>query len=388
MGMKLGAWHGTTTKTLILPWAVAGMMTLAGCGSDPPPGTTPPPPEVLVTPVQRRPVPMQQEVPGRLQAHRTAQLRARVDGILKQRHFQEGDEVTAGTLLYQLDDRPLLANLQAAEAALARAEADLTLASQTLDRQRQLQTSHVGSRQDLDQAIAQRTREEAAVAAAKAALELARIDLDYAAVTAPIPGRIGRTQVTEGTLVSKSAATHLATIEQLDPIWANFTQSSLELLRRQQAIRQGLATTSPKVEVQLLLEDNTLYPHPGRWSFTDAAVNPQTGSVALRAEFPNPDRILLPGAFVRIRFVPAIADHALVVPQAAVLSSPRGPTVLTLDAQNRVVSRPVQTGGFTGADWILRSGVQEGELVIASGVQKARPGTVVAPKLLADQGSK
>ncbi|MEO5377531.1 MAG: efflux RND transporter periplasmic adaptor subunit [Magnetococcus sp. DMHC-6] len=334
--------------------------------------------EVEMVPAIRKSLSLQQQLPGRLQARRTAEVRARVAGIVEQRLFSEGSEVKAGTPLYRLEDRKLQTHVKSAIAALDLASAQRHLAQQSLERLQTLRAKDTVSQQALDQAIAEIKKATAETALAESALARARIDLEYATITAPITGRVGRSRVTEGALVGEGEATLLTTIEQIDPIWVNFTLSSSELFRLERAIRQGGAKAVAEVEVGLKLDDWE-YPQSGRLFFTDKAVDPQTGSVALRAEFPNPERILLPGQFVLVRLVLATAE-GITVPQRAVQASPQGQMVLMVDEQNKVVPRPIKTGGFSGEDWIVVEGLQEGEKVIVNGVQKARPGTVVTPK--------
>ncbi|MBF0215088.1 MAG: efflux RND transporter periplasmic adaptor subunit [Magnetococcales bacterium] len=363
------------------------ILLLAGCERGESPkapdakaaAAAPPPMEVERVAAVRKTLSLRQEVPGRLQAVRTAEVRARVEGIVEQRLFTEGSEVNAGTPLYRLDARTLEARVKAARAALDRAAAERLLAKQTVERLKTLVENDAVSRQEYDQAEAQFKKSGAETLAAEAELTRARIDLEYASITAPIAGRVGRTRVTEGALVGKGEATHLTTIEQLDPIWVNFTQSGPDLFRLQRSIRQGGAKPVAEVAVQLLLDDDVEYAASGKLQFTDMAVDPQTGSVALRAEFPNPERVLLPGQFVRVRLAMATAE-GVTIPQRAVQTSPQGQIVLMVDENNKVVPRPIKTGGFSGQDWIVLEGLKEGEKVIGTGVQKVRPGAVVTPK--------
>ncbi|MBF0342097.1 MAG: efflux RND transporter periplasmic adaptor subunit [Magnetococcales bacterium] len=367
------------------------VLPLAGCdrgeqgaGQAKPPDAkaapaAPPPPEVERLTAVTKKLSMRQEVPGRLQAIRTAEIRARVEGIVEQRLFAEGSEVIAGTPLYRLDARALDARVKSARAALERASAERQLARQTVERLKTLVESSAVSRQEFDQAEAQFKKTSAETLAAEAELARARIDLEYAAIAAPIAGRVGRTLVTEGALVGKNEATHLTTVEQIDPIWVNFTQSGPDLFRMRRAIRQGGARPIEEVEVRILLEDDMEYSLPGKLQFTDMAVDPQTGSVALRAEFPNPDRILLPGQFVRVRLAMATTE-GVTIPQRAVLTSPQGQIVYMLDENNKVVPRPIKTGAFSGQDWIVLEGLKAGEKVLGNGAQKVRPGSVVTPK--------
>ncbi|MBF0399256.1 MAG: efflux RND transporter periplasmic adaptor subunit [Magnetococcales bacterium] len=373
-------------RPLSLFIAASWGLLLAGCSASDNSGNktaaakaAPPPMEVEMVSAVRKTIALQQQIPGRLQAVRTAEIRARVAGIVEQRLFSEGSEVKAGALLYRLDARPLESQLQTAQALLDRSQAERQLAKQTMERMQPLLASHAVSRQEFEQAEAQYKKAVAEAEAAEAGLHRARIDLEYAHIAAPIEGRIGRSLVTEGALVGQKEATHLATIEQLDPIWVNFSQSSPEFFRLRRAMRQGGAQPVQEVDIRLLLEDNIPYPQPGKLQFTDMAVDPLTGSVALRAEFPNPDKILLPGQYVQVQLALATAE-GVTVPQRAVQAAPQGQIVLMVNEQQKVTPRPIQTGGFSGQDWIVTEGLKEGEKVILNGVQKARPGSVVTPK--------
>lgn len=336
----------------------------AGPGSAGAPGT-PPPPEVDVITIAKGSATLTRELPGRLQAVRTAQVRARVEGIVEKRLFAEGSDIKAGTPLFRLDARTY-------KAAAAAAEADLAVATQTLERYRPLLDIKAVSQQEFDLAQAKQKQAEAALAKA-------RLDLENASVLASISGRIGRSLVTEGALVGKGEATHLATIEQIDPIYANFTQSNADLLRLRQAVAAGRLKRAEAAQVELIQEDGSLYPLSGRLLFSDLAVDPSTGSVQLRAEFPNPKRELLPGTFVRIRFPEAVMDAAIRVPQRAVQMSPQGQFVTIVDAEGKAAPKPVKVGGMAGSDWIIAEGLNEGDKVIVNGLQKARPGTPVKP---------
>ncbi len=346
-------------------------LTLAACGDGekkgpPGPGAgAPPPPEVDVVTVSRAAALLTQELPGRLQAVRTAQVRARVEGIVERRLFAEGSEVKAGTPLFQLDARTY-------RTAADSSRADVAVARQTLERYKPLLEVKAVSQQEYDLAAARLKQAEAALAKAE-------LDLENASVLAPIPGRIGRAMVTEGALVGRGEATHLATIEQVDPIYANFTQSNADLFRLQAAIRAGRLKKSEEKNVQVVLEDGSVHPHPGRLLFTDLAVDPGTGSIQLRAEVPNPKRELLPGMFVRIRFPQAEAENAIRLPQRAVQTGPQGQSVMVVDGEGKATVRPVKTGGMSGTDWIIAEGLKEGDQVIVNGLQKARPGTPVKP---------
>lgn len=329
-----------------------------------------PPPEVGVITVTPRNVARTVEVPGRMQPVRDAEVRARVEGILERRLFTEGGEVKAGEPLFRIDSRDLSAAQESARAALARAKAQALIAGQNQDRMQALAGSKAVSRQEVDQALATKAQADADVVAAQAALSRATLSLSYANVTAPISGRIGRALVSEGALVGKGEATALAKIEQYDPIWVNFSQSSVDFLNLRQA-RTGPTT------LKLVLENGREYSHSGHLLFNDLAVDPATGSVGLRGEFPNPGRLLLPGQFVTVRLPVATVDQAIVVPQRAVQVSSQGQFVMLVGGDGKAVPQPVKTGGLAGADWIISEGLKGGEQVIVDGVQKARPGSVV-----------
>lgn len=334
-----------------------------------------PPAEVDVITVAVGNVTLTQDLPGRLEAYRTAQVRARVDGVIEKRLFQEGSDVKAGDSLFQIDARTY-------RTAAASAKADLAVARQNLDRYRHLLESKVISQQDFDLVDAKAKQAEAVSTRAEE-------DLENASVPAAIPGRIGRALVTEGALVSKGGATLLATIEQLDPIYVNFTQPGADVLRLRQAIKNGKLRHADSARVELLLEDGSIYPQPGKIFFTDMAADPATGAVSLRAEFPNSQRELLPGMFVRIRFPEALMDNAIRVPQRAVQAGPQGQFVMIVGADGIVAPRPIKTGGMTGTNFIVSSGLKVGEQVIVNGLQKARPGTTVKPVPLSeDAGQK
>lgn len=349
---------------------------LAGCGDSNDktaapggPGAAMPPPEVDVITVVVGNATFTQDLPGRLQAYRTAQVRARVEGVIEKRLFQEGSDVKAGASLFQIDARTY-------KAAAESARADMVIARQTVERYVPLLKIKAVSQQEFDLAAAKAMQ-------AEAALIRAEEDLENASVPAAISGRIGRALVTEGALVGRSEATLLATIEQLDPIYANFTQSGADMLRLQQAIKAGKLKRAESAKVELLLEDDSLYPQHGRIFFTDMAIDPATGAVSLRAEFPNPKRELLPGMFVRIRFPEADAENAIKIPQRAVQANPQGQFVMVVDAESKATPQPVKTGGMAGGDFIIAEGLKGGERVIVNGLQKVRPGAPVTAKLLA-----
>lgn len=325
----------------------------------------PPPSEVAVVEARQGEALLTKDLPGRLQAWRTAQVRARVEGIVGKRLFVEGSDVKAGMPLYQIDARTYRTNYEAAKADLAAAKA-------VVNRYRPLAEMKAVSQQELDTA-------EARLRQTEAALSRAELDLENTTVPAPISGRIGRTQVTEGALVGRGEATQLATIEQIDPIYVNFTQSSTELLALRDAIKSGRWRSAETARMELIMENDAVYNLPGKLLFSDLAVDPNTGAVSMRAEFPNPKKELLPGMFVRVRFAQAKADKLVTLPQRAVQMTSNGAMVLVVDKDGKVVPRPVKLGGMSGSTWTVTSGLAGGEKVIVEGHMKARPGSVVKP---------
>lgn len=350
-------------------WLCCAAIGLAACSpspdSKPPAAGGPPPAEVVVQTVSPGAANITQDLPGRLQAVRSAQVRARVEGVVEKRLFVEGSEVKAGTALFQIDPR-------AYRAAADAARADVQAARLIVERYQSLLPMKAVSQQDYDAAVARLKQAEAALARAS-------IDLENAFVSAPIDGRIGRALVTEGALVGRGESTPLATIEQLDPIHVNFTQSENDLFALRQSLKRGQIATADSAKVELLLPDGSVYPQAGKLMFSDQAVDPNTGAVLLRAEFPNPKRELLPGSFVRIRFPQARIDKALRVPQRAVQMNASGPFVLLVNDDNKVVPQPIVTGAMSGDQWIVNQGLQEGMRVIVDGLQKAKPGATVKP---------
>lgn len=357
-------------------------LLLAACSKAAPPAA-PPPPEVTIVTVASQPVMNVIELPGRLQAVRTAEVRARVDGIVQRRLYTEGTDVHAGQPLFAIDPRQLRAQLSASEASLARARATAANAAQDVARYKGLVAQQALSQQEYDAAVARLRTAEADVAQTSAQIAAARLNLSYTTVTAPIAGRAGRAAVTEGALVSGSGATLLTTIEQLDPIYANFSQSSSDVLALRNKIGSGAlkvqATT--RVPVHLVLEDGTLYRMAGHLDFVDMSIDEATGTAALRAEFPNPARALLPGQFVRARVEAGVQPNGLLVPQRAVTITPQGATVLVVGAKDVVESRPVTVGALQGGSWVIQSGLTAGERVVVDGLQKAAPGRPVKPVL-------
>ena len=341
-----------------------------------------PAPQVGVVVAKPGEVGLRTELPGRLEASRVAQVRARAAGILVQRQFREGSDVKAGQLLFRIDPGPYEAALQSARANLARAEASLVQAKSLADRYQPLVAENAVSQQDYANAVSAQKMAEAEVAAAKATVQTATINLGYANVTAPISGRIGRALVTEGALVGQGEATPLAVIQQIDPLYVNFTQPASEALRLRRAMEAGQlkAAGSGAAEVSVLLEDGTEYQHKGKLLFADLTVDTSTGQVTLRAEVPNPQGELLPGLYVRVQMEQAMVNNAITVPQQAVTRTDAGDTLTVVDAEGKLSTRNVKVVAGKDNQWIVTEGLQEGEQVMVDGFQKLQmlpPGTPV-----------
>ena len=359
---------------------------LAACGksADAPaagPGGGMPPPEVGVVTVAPGDVGLLTELPGRLEASRVAQVRARAAGIVQQRLFKEGSDVRAGQPLFRIDAAPYQAQVASAQATLARAQANLGQASALAERYKPLVEANAISKQDYANAVAAQKQAEAEVAAGRATVQTAQINLNYAAVTAPISGRIGRALVTEGALVGQGEATPLAVVQQINPMYVNFTQSASEALALRRALEQGRLKRAEGegAVVRVLLEDGTEHPAPGRLLFSDLTVDPTSGQVTLRAEVPNPGGALLPGLYVRVRLEQAKAGNAVLLPQQAVTRAANGDTVMVVAADGKVSPRPIKVGGAQGGQWVILDGLKAGEQVIVDGFMKMRPGAPVKP---------
>jgi membrane fusion protein (multidrug efflux system) len=359
-----------------LPTVIAALL-LASCGQEAPPA--PPPPEVDIITIKPQSIVNVIELPGRVQPVRMAEVRARVDGIVQRRLYDEGSDVAAGKALFAIDPRELRANLSAVQATLARAQATAANAAQDVARYEGLVAQQAISKQEYDAAVARLRTAQADVAQSRAQLDNARLSLSYTTVTAPISGRAGRAQVTEGALVSAAAGTLLTTIEQLDPIYVNFSQSSADLLAIRRAINAGEIDIPAlgRVAVNLVLEDGSVYGLAGHLDFLDLSIDEETGTAALRAEFPNPAREILPGQFVRARVQAGVRPDGVLVPQRAVRVSPRGASVMIVDSQNRAAERPVKVGDLQSGQWVVREGLKPGERVIVDGLQKVQPGQPV-----------
>jgi len=367
--------------SLILLMAACGAKEGGNRGAGPGAGGMPPP-EVGVVTVAEQPVALQVELPGRIEALRVAQVRARVNGVVQRRLFREGTSVKAGDVLFQIDPAPYQAALESAQASLAKARANLTQTTAQADRYKPLAEANAVSKQDYINVVAAREQAEADVSAGKAAVSTARINLGYARVTAPISGRIGRALVTEGALVSAAEATQLALVQQTDIVYVNFTQSASEVLRLRKAMQAGQLRSAGNgaVAVRIVMDDGSELPHPGRLLFSDLTVDSTSGQITLRAEVPNPDGLLLPGQYVRVRLVQAELPGAILIPQQAVTRGSQGDTVLVVGADGKPVPRAVKIGTLQGTNWVVQSGLKPGEQVIAEGFQKMMvPGQPVKP---------
>lgn len=358
------------------------LLFAAGCAKKAPPPAAPAPIEVGVIKISTQPVTLTRELPGRTSAFRVAEVRARVSGIVLKRLFTEGSDVREGQALYQIDPAPYQAALDSARAALARAKANAASSRLLEQRSKQLLADKAISQQDYDNALAGLQAGEADIAAAKAAVQTAEINLGYTSVVSPVSGRIGRSQVTEGAYVQAGAATLLATVQQLDPLYIDLAQSSTEVLRLRRALAEGKLqrTDSGEARVQLLLDDGRVYAEEGTLQFSDVTVDPSTSSITLRAIFPNPKGDLLPGMFVRARLAEGSAPDAILVPQFAITRNAQGDAVaLVVGAESKVESRVVQTPRSVGNQWLVSTGLAPGDQVIVENLQRIRPGAVVKP---------
>jgi membrane fusion protein (multidrug efflux system) len=362
--------------------SAAAMLTvsLVGCSPSKPVSAPPAMPKVTVMTVRHANVPMTITLPGRTNAHLVAQVRARVDGVVQLLNYQEGADVKAGQLLYRIDPAPYRAALDSALAAQQKAGANLVATSAQADRYKILVTGNAISKQTYDNAIAAQGQAAADVAAAKAAVETAKINLGYTDVISPIAGRSNISQVTQGAYVQASAATLLTTVQQIDPMFVDLTESSAAglQLRRQIADGQLKVDGSNAPEVKLTMEDGTAYPLPGKLQFSGITVDPATGSVTVRAIFPNPKNILLPGMFVHASITQGVDTNAFLVPAASVTHDPQGQAaVLIAGPDNKIVQRTIQTHDTLGTNWVVTDGLNDGERIVIAGAQKAPPGTLV-----------
>jgi membrane fusion protein (multidrug efflux system) len=351
---------------------------VAACSSEAPPAQAPPPPAVTVQTLQTESVTLTRELPGRTRPSLVAEVRPQVTGIVARRLFEEGAEVEAGQPLYQLDDATYQADVNTAKAQLHRAEATLKSARLTAARAASLAKINAVSDQEHEDATAALAEAEADVGAARAALDAARVTLGYAHITAPISGRVGRSSVTQGALVTANQAEPLATLQQLDPMYIDVTQSSKELLELRQHISAGRVQPVDDLPVTILLEDGTPYEHQGKLAFSEVTVDPSTGSFVLRVVVDNPDRMLLPGMYVRALVGNAVRPDAILVPQQAVARDPKGQaTVMVVNGESKIEQRPIEVSRTVGDRWLVENGLAAGDRVVVEGLQKASPGATV-----------
>jgi membrane fusion protein (multidrug efflux system) len=365
----------------LLPF-LATLALGTACGSSSAPPAAPAPVEVGVVTIQPTPLTLTRELPGRTAPFRVAEVRARVNGIVQKRLFAEGSDVKEGQRLFVIDPAPYQAALDGAQAALARAEATLANARVVAARHTELIKTNVVSQQDHDNAMAALKTAEADVASARAAEQMARINLGYTTVTAPVSGRIGRSAVTEGAYVQAAQATLLATVQQIDPMYVDLSQSADDVLRMRRDMESGKLQGSDKgqARVRLVTDDGREYPIIGTLQFAELTVDPGTGSIALRALFPNPKGELLPGMFVRARLEEGVSPRALLVPQVGVTRDQKGlPVAMVVNAEKKVERRQLVTERAVGTAWLVTDGIQPGDQVIVEGLQKVRPGTLVNP---------
>ncbi|HRO59620.1 MAG TPA: efflux RND transporter periplasmic adaptor subunit [Burkholderiaceae bacterium] len=360
---------------------VAAALALSACGDESASGAAPPappPPQVTVVTLTPQQVTLTRELPGRVNPYLIAEVRPQVNGIVEQRLFTEGGEVKGGQALYQLDDATYKANHASAKATLARAKASLESARLTARRTAGLAKIDAVSKQQNEDATAALRLAEADVAAAEAALQSAEVTLGRARITAPISGQIGKSSVTAGALVTANQAQPLATIQQLDPIYVDLTQSSSELLQLRREVEAGRVTGARDVPVTILLEDGTPYSRSGKLTFADVTVDPATGSFLLRVEVPNPEKLLLPGMYVRAVVSNAQRSNALLVPQQGIARDPKGSTTaMVVDKDGKVELRPVIVNRTIGDKWLIDEGLVGGDRVVVEGLQKIRPGVAV-----------
>jgi membrane fusion protein (multidrug efflux system) len=368
----------------LLLLGVTGLLAACGPSAAPPAGANqaPPPAQVGVVTVSRSTVGLQTELPGRTEASRVAQVRARVAGILERQLFREGSEVRANQALFQIDAAALKASLASAQAVLAKAEANLTQAQAQAERYKPLAEANAISKQEMIAAVVAQKLAEADVAAAKAAIQSAQINVGYATVTTPISGRIGRALVTEGALVGQGEATQLALVQQINPMFVNFTQPVADVLRLRAAIASGALQSAGAADaalVRIVLDDGSVYPVPGKLLFTDLSVDPTSGQITLRAEVPNPKGVLLPGMYVRAQLQQAAVSGAMLLPQQAVQRSAQGDSVKVVGADGMVETRTVKVGSGKNGQWVVLDGLKDGEQVVVDGFQKMQGKAPVKP---------
>lgn len=366
----------------VLPLAMlvlSGSFLLSGCGEEQKQGGEMPPPDVKVVTLKAAPLTVSTELPGRTSAYRIAEVRPQVGGIILKRNYKEGSDVKEGESLYQIDPAPFQATLNSAQAELAKARANAELARLTVNRYKPLLGTNYISRQDYDEAVSTHAQAQAAVRAAQAAVQTAQINLNYTKVTSPISGLSGKSNVTEGALVATGQSQPLTLVQQIDPIYVDVTQSSDDYLRLKHEIASGAVDKEQgKVAVSLVTVENKDYTHKGYLEFSDVTVDETTGSITMRAVFPNPQESLLPGMFVRARVDEGVRPDAILVPQQGVIRTAKGGAVVNVvNAKNEIEVRPVTVGQAYGNKWLVTAGVNNGERVVVEGFQKIKQGAVV-----------
>ena len=369
--------RGLTPLAVVL--MLSGSLALTGCDDKPAQQGAQQMPEVGIVTLKSAPLQITTELPGRTSAYRVAEVRPQVSGIILKRNFTEGSDIQAGVSLYQIDPETYQATYESAKGDLAKAQAAANMDQLTVKRYQKLLGTKYISQQDYDTAVATAQQSNAAVVAAKAAVETARINLAYTKVTSPISGRIGKSAVTEGALVQNGQTTALATVQQLDPIYVDVTQSSNDFLRLKQELANGkLQQENGKAKVELVTNDGLKYPQNGTLEFSDVTVDQTTGSITLRAIFPNPDHTLLPGMFVRARLEEGVNPDALLVPQQGVTRTPRGDaSAMVVGEGDKVEVRQITATQAIGDKWLVTEGLKTGDRVIITGLQKVRPGVQV-----------
>lgn len=369
--------RGLTPLAVVL--MLSGSLALTGCDDKQAQQGAPQTPEVGVVTLKTEPLQITTELPGRTSAFRIAEVRPQVGGIILKRNFTEGGEIKAGESLYQIDPATYQASYDSAKGDLAKAQAAAQIAQVTVNRYQKLVGTQYISKQDYDTALADAQQANASVVAAKAAVESARINLAYTKVTSPINGRIGKSSVTEGALVQNGQADALATVQQLDPIYVDVTQSSNDFLRLKQELSSGaLKQVDGKAKVDLVTQDGIKYSQSGTLEFSDVTVDQTTGSITLRAVFPNPDHTLLPGMFVRAKLEEGVNPTALLVPQQGITRTPRGDaSAMVVGEGDKVEVRQLTASQAFGDKWLVTDGLKAGDRVIITGLQKVRPGAQV-----------
>lgn len=380
--------RGLTPLAVVL--MLSGSLALTGCDDKPAQQGAQHMPEVGIVTLKSAPLQITTELPGRTSAYRIAEVRPQVSGIILKRNFVEGSDIQAGVSLYQIDPATYQASYDSAKGDLAKAQAAANMDQLTVKRYQKLLGTKYISQQDYDTAVATAQQSNAAVVAAKAAVETARINLAYTKVTSPISGRIGKSAVTEGALVQNGQTTALATVQQLDPIYVDVTQSSNDFLRLKQELADGrLKQENGKAKVELVTNDGLKYPQSGTLEFSDVTVDQTTGSITLRAIFPNPDHTLLPGMFVRARLEEGINPDALLVPQQGVTRTPRGDaSVMVVGEGDKVEVRQVTASQAIGDKWLVTDGLKSGDRVIVTGLQKIKPGVQVKAQEVASDDKR